>query len=66
MMEKSKLIIADEPTPGLDMEMAMETLRHFRQLADQGCGVMLITHDIDLALSVADRIACLLYTSRCV
>lgn len=57
VMEKSKLIIADEPTPGLDMEMAMETLRHFRQLADQGCGVMLITHDIDLALSVADRIA---------
>ncbi len=57
VMEKSKLIIADEPTPGLDMEMAMETLRHFRQLSDQGCGVMLITHDIDLALSVADRIA---------
>ena len=57
VMENAKLIIADEPTPGLDLEMAMETLRNFRELADQGCGVLLITHDIDLALNVADRIA---------
>ncbi len=52
-----KLIVADEPTPGLDLKMAMETLSNFRQLADAGAGVLLITHDIDLALSVADRIA---------
>lgn len=52
-----KLIVADEPTPGLDPKMAMETLSSFRQLADAGAGVLLITHDIDLALSVADRIA---------
>ena len=57
VMENAKLIVADEPTPGLDLEMAMETLRNFRELADQGCGVLLITHDIDLALNVADRIA---------
>lgn len=57
VMENAKLIIADEPTPGLDVNMAMETLRHFRELADQGCGVLLITHDIDLALNVADKIA---------
>lgn len=55
--EDAKLIIADEPTPGLDIEMAMETLMNFRELADSGCGVLLITHDIDLALNVADRIA---------
>lgn len=51
------LIIADEPTPGLDVEMAKETLRHFRSFADDGAAVMLITHDIDLAFEVADRIA---------
>ncbi len=55
--EDARLIIADEPTPGLDIEMAMETLMNFRELADSGCGVLLITHDIDLALNVADRIA---------
>lgn len=56
-LKKASLIIADEPTPGLNVEMAMETLTHFRNLADEGCAVLLITHDIDLALSVADQIA---------
>lgn len=57
VMEEARLIVADEPTPGLHEEVAMETLRDFRQLADEGCGVLLITHDIDLAFQVADRIA---------
>ena len=30
VMGQPKLIIADEPTPGLDLQMAMETLIHFR------------------------------------
>lgn len=57
MMGNPELIIADEPTPGLNIEMAMETLQHFRQLADQGTAILMITHDIDLALNVADRVA---------
>ncbi|HHV39287.1 MAG TPA: ABC transporter ATP-binding protein [Tepidimicrobium sp.] len=55
--EDSDLIIADEPTPGLDLDLAMKTLRYFREFADRGKAVILITHDIDLALNVADRIA---------
>lgn len=51
------LIIADEPTPGLDLAMAIETLKTFREFADQNKGVILITHDIDLAFNTADRIA---------
>lgn len=57
MMGRPDLIIADEPTPGLDLEMAMETLKHFREFADNGTAVLMITHDIDLALNVADRVA---------
>ena len=57
LMEMPRLIVADEPTPGLSVDMAMETLKHFREIADKGAGVLLITHDIDLALHVADRIA---------
>ena len=53
----AKLIIADEPTPGLHPEVVQETLRHLRELADDGCAVMLITHDIGTALHVADNIA---------
>lgn len=51
------LIIADEPTPGLDIDLAMKTLKYFREFADKGKAVILITHDIDLAFHIADRIA---------
>lgn len=57
LMDDPKLIIADEPTPGLDLPLAIRALQDFRDFANAGGGVMLITHDIELALSVADRIA---------
>jgi len=53
----AKVIIADEPTPGLSPELAETTMGHFRELADAGAAVLLITHDLDLALRYADRIA---------
>jgi peptide/nickel transport system ATP-binding protein len=57
MVSGAKLVIADEPTPGLHPEVVQETLGHLRQLADEGCAVILITHDITAALGVANRIA---------
>lgn len=57
VLSGAEVIIADEPTPGLDLEMAMEALKVFRELADEGKAVVLITHDIDLAFHVADRVA---------
>lgn len=56
VMEKPKLVIADEPTPGLHLEAARRVLSHFREIADEGAGVLLITHDLELALEAADRI----------
>lgn len=57
LMEDPHLIIADEPTPGLDLPLAKKAMADFRAFADKGNGVLLITHDIELALEVADRIA---------
>lgn len=57
LMDDPKLIVADEPTPGLDLDLACKALADFRAFADAGGGVMLITHDIELALRVADRVA---------
>lgn len=57
LVEHPRLIVADEPTPGLDLELAVRAMDDFRAFADGGGGVLLITHDIELALSVADRIA---------
>lgn len=56
-ISESDLIIADEPTPGMDLKNAIKTLNYFREFADNGKTVILITHDIDLACSVADKIA---------
>jgi peptide/nickel transport system ATP-binding protein len=57
LMDDPQVIIADEPTPGLDLELARRALDDFREFADSGRGVLLITHDIELALRVADRVA---------
>lgn len=57
LMGDPDLIIADEPTPGMDLELAKQSMADFREFADTGKGVLLITHDIELALEVADRIA---------
>ena len=57
LMDDPKLIVADEPTPGLDLELACHALDDLRRFANHGGGVLLITHDIELALRVADRVA---------
>lgn len=57
LLTDAKLIIADEPTPGMSLEQAVETLRMFREMAEEGKAVILITHDIDLAFEFADRVA---------
>ena len=56
MMGNPRLVIADEPTPGLHMKMVRRVMEHFRELADRGAGVLLITHDLEQALEVADRV----------
>ena len=53
----SKVIIADEPTTGLDEESLNEVLKDFRDIADSGRAILMITHDIMAALKIADKVA---------
>lgn len=57
VMSSAKLIIADEPTPGLDEKTLNETLSYLKDMANKGCAVMLITHDIEAALKISAKIA---------
>ena len=57
LITDAQLIIADEPTPGMSLEQALEALQMFRELANEGKSIILITHDIDLAFEFADRVA---------
>ena len=56
LITEAELIIADEPTPGMSLDQALKALTMFREMADAGKAVILITHDIDLAFKFADRI----------
>ncbi|MFD0711486.1 ABC transporter ATP-binding protein [Paenibacillus sp. GCM10027626] len=53
----AQLLIADEPTPGLDPAIAQEAMQQLRELAASGSGVLLISHDLESALQAADRVA---------
>ncbi|WP_323737101.1 ABC transporter ATP-binding protein [Methanosphaera sp. ISO3-F5] len=57
LLDNPDLLIADEPTPGLDEKSINETIKDIKALKDDGKGVLLITHDIKVALEIADRIA---------
>lgn len=57
LMESPRVLIADEPTPGLDPELAKRAVDDLRAYAKTGAGVILITHDLALACRVADRVA---------
>lgn len=57
ILSKADLIIADEPTPGLSLDLAIEILNHFRNMANDGKGILLISHDIDLVCNIADRMS---------
>lgn len=54
-----KLVIADEPTPGIHPEALSAILNQLRRFADEGAAVMLITHDIVSALTICDNVTVL-------
>ncbi len=55
----SKLVILDEPTAALGVAQTEQVLKLVRRLADQGLGVVLISHNLNDVFQVADRISAL-------
>lgn len=49
-------ILADEPLSALDLSHQLALLRQLRASADQGCGVVLVLHDLAMAINYADRV----------
>lgn len=60
---KPKYIILDEPTTGLDEKNAGAIKRIIRKLYSEGHGILLITHEMDLVLELAERVV-LLYEGK--
>ena len=55
----SKVVLLDEPTAALGVAQTAQVLDLVRRLADQGLGVVLISHNMNDVLQVADWIATL-------
>jgi D-xylose transport system ATP-binding protein len=55
----SKLVILDEPTAALGVAQTEQVLHLVRRLADNGLGVILISHNMNDVIQVADNIAAL-------
>jgi ribose/xylose/arabinose/galactoside ABC-type transport system permease subunit/ABC-type branched-subunit amino acid transport system ATPase component len=51
----STLVILDEPTAALGIRQTRSVVALVRTLARSGVGVIVITHDIDIAFDLADR-----------
>lgn len=59
LAQDTQTIFMDEPTAYLDIRHRLEVMDLARRLADMGRAVVLVLHDLDLALKGADRVAVL-------
>ncbi len=53
---KPEVILFDEPTSALDPELIGSVLQTIRGLSDEGMTMVIVTHEINFARDVADRI----------
>ena len=51
----AKVLILDEPTSALGVHQTATVLRYIKQVRSKGLSVILITHNVNHALSVGDR-----------
>jgi energy-coupling factor transporter ATP-binding protein EcfA2 len=55
LVNRPRLILADEPTAALDSKSTTKVLDQMRKLTAQGSTILIVTHDVKI-LSLADRI----------
>jgi putative lysine transport system ATP-binding protein len=51
-----EVILFDEPTSALDPEMVGEVLKTMKDLAESGLTMLIVTHEMEFARNVADRV----------
>ena len=51
-----KVMLFDEPTSALDPELTVEVLNVIKGLRDSGCTMVVVTHEMDFARNVSDKV----------
>lgn len=62
---QARFLLADEPTAGLDAQHQLDLMALLRQQARSGCGIVVVMHELHLAMRYCDRLV-LLHEGRCV
>lgn len=57
LAQDTETVFMDEPTTYLDISHQLQSMKTARKLANEGKAVVLVLHDLGLALSHADRVA---------
>jgi len=57
LMHQPPLLLLDEPTLGLDVEATEDVKRLVREIAAEGCAIVLTTHQLAIAEELSDRVA---------
>lgn len=53
---RPRVMLFDEPTSALDPELVGEVLKVIQSLAREGMTMLIVTHEMDFALSISDRV----------
>lgn len=51
-----KIVVLDEPTSGLDYRECMTVMETVRTMAERGCAVIMVCHDMEVVSDFAERI----------
>ena len=54
---KPRLLLLDEPTKGLDAYKKQQIMNILKELKENGVTVVTVTHDVEFAAAIADRVA---------
>lgn len=57
LIHQPQLLLLDEPTLGLDVEATQHVKALVRAIAQDGCAILLTTHQLDIAEELSDRVA---------
>ena len=57
LAQDTETVFMDEPTTYLDIRHQLDSMQTARALASEGKAVVLVLHDLSLALAVADKVA---------
>ena len=56
-LNNKRFLILDEPTANLDLLHELKLIRKLKEKADEGFGVLIVLHDLNIAYNFSDKIA---------